>query len=109
MAMTLKDCTKDELIFVIERLKFYELTVGDYYIQRALFDVEERRNARLLEKSKLLLDYAHKKLQERNNLLAPYEGCRYIDIPDSVLEKAGAAEKEYLTATEKWNKLMGIS
>jgi len=43
----LKDCTKEELIFVIERLQFYSLS-GDYYVQRALGDVEEEREARKL-------------------------------------------------------------
>ncbi len=45
--MKLKDCTKEELIFVIERLQFYSLS-GDYYVQRALGDVEEEREARKL-------------------------------------------------------------
>ena len=43
----MKDCTKEELIFVIERLQFYSLS-GDYYVQRALGDVEEEREARKL-------------------------------------------------------------
>ena len=43
--MTLKDCTKEELIFVIERLQLYTLS-GTEYVQRALEDVEMRREER---------------------------------------------------------------
>ncbi len=40
--MTLKECTKEELIFVIKRLQMYSLSDG-HYIRLALLDVEEER------------------------------------------------------------------
>ena len=43
--MKLKDCTKAELIFVIKRLQMYSLSDG-HFIQLALRDVEEEREAR---------------------------------------------------------------
>lgn len=53
--MTLKDCTKEELIFVIKRLQFYSLS-SDYYVRRALCDVEEEREHRRLEEARRLED-----------------------------------------------------
>ena len=106
--MTLKDCTKAELIFVVERLQSCWLAGGDYYVRRALCDVEELRANQRREKARRLLDYASKQLQRLESLLAPYDGCRYIDIPDNVIKEASTAEKEYLLATKEWNKLMGI-
>lgn len=60
--MTLRDCTKEELIFVIERLQFYHLS-GDYYIQRALCDVAEQREERKLEDARRLTDVRLQNLQ----------------------------------------------
>lgn len=41
----LKDCTKEELIFVIKRLQLYSLS-NDHCLWQALGDVEEEREAR---------------------------------------------------------------
>ena len=106
--MTLKDCTKEELIFVIKRLQFYGLTTGDYYIRRALCDVEERREDKKHAEAMRLAAYSHQKRQEYIDLLTPYEGKPLIDIPDSVIKKADAAMKEAQKADRQWNKLMGI-
>ena len=105
--MKLKDCTKEELIFVIERLQFYSLS-GDYYVQRALGDVEEEREARKLREARRLSALQNQKMQEYIDLLAPYDGKRLVDIPDSVFNKAYAAMREVKKAEREWNKIMGI-
>ena len=106
--MTLKDCTKDELIFVIERLQFYGLTAGDYYVRRALCDVEERREEQKAEKARQLSEYANKKHREYMGLIGPYVGRPIADIPDDIAQKADAAQKECEAANLKWFRLMGI-
>jgi len=107
-AVTLKDCTKEELIFIIKRLQFYSL--GDsYYVNRALWDVEEERENKRYAEAKRISSYAAQKRQEYIDLLAPYEGKRILDIPDSVIKKADAAMKAAQAADSKWNKLMGIT
>ena len=106
--MTLKDCTKDELIFVIERLQFYGLTAGDYYVRRALCDVEERREEQKHSKADQLLNRAALKQLEYIHLLEPYEGKPLVDIPEDVIKKASAAQKECEAANREWMKLMGI-
>lgn len=106
--MTLKDCTKEELIFVIERLQFYGIDSGDYYVRRALSDVEERRDERKIERMRRLTKLADAKNREYTELLAPYEGQPFINIPDEVLRKADAAQKECRAANLEWFKLAGI-
>lgn len=105
--MKLKDCTKEELIFVIERLQFYSLS-GDYYIQRALCDVAEQREERKLEEARRLTDVRLQNLQQYNDLLGPYEGKSFAEIPQDVLDRAGAALERYEAADRKWLRLMGI-
>lgn len=105
--MKLKDCTKEELIFVIERLQFYHLS-GDYYVRRALCDVMEQREERKLEEARRLTDVRFQNLQQYNDLLGPYEGKSFADIPQDVLDRAGAALERYEAADRKWLQLMGI-
>lgn len=103
--MKLKDCTKAELIFVIKRLQMYSLSDG-HYIQLALRDVEAERDRRKFDEAKRLSNYSFQKRQEYIDLLAPYDGKRLVDIPDSVFNKASAAMREAEKADRKWNKIM---
>ena len=106
--MKLKDCTKDELIFVIERLQLYNPS-QKHFLFRALNDVEMRREEKKFDEAKRISAYSSQKRQECIDLLAPYEGKRLGDIPTSVLERADAAMKEAQKADSKWNRIMGIS
>lgn len=105
--MKLKDCTKEELLFVIERLQLYNLS-DDYYIQRVLCDVKERRASRKLEEARRLSALFSQKWQEYIDILSPYDGKRLKDIPPEVLDRADTAMKEAQAADMKWRKLMGI-
>lgn len=105
--MKLKDCTKEELIFVIERLQFYSLS-GDYYVQRALGDVEEERKVRKLREARRLSDLQNQKMQEYISLMSPYDGAPLMDVPEDVFVRAHAALKKAQAADMKWRKLMGI-
>lgn len=103
----LKDCTKEELIFVIKRLQLYNQSQS-HFVQRALNDVEEERERKKMDEAGKAADYAFQKRQEYIDLLTPYEGKRLVDIPDSVLKKADAAMREAKKADRRWNKIMGI-
>ncbi|MEY8386697.1 hypothetical protein AALC17_05255 [Oscillospiraceae bacterium 38-13] len=105
--MKLSDCTKEELIFVIERLQLYNLS-DNYYIQRVLCDVEERRESRRLEEARCLSALFSQKWQEYIDILSPYDGKLLKDIPPEVLNRADTAMKEVQAADMKWRKLMGI-
>lgn len=105
--MTLRDCTKEELIFVIKRLQFYSLS-NDHCVRRALCDVEEERERRRLEEARRLADVRLQNLQQYNELLGAYEGKPLAEIPQDVRDRAGAALEQYEAADRKWMRLMGI-
>ena len=105
--MTLKDCTKEEPIFVVKRLQILG-AAGEYFIRRALCDVEDRRERRKHEEMRHLTELSAAKDREYRELLAPYEGQRLVDIPNEVLQKAGEAQNECRAARLKWFKLAGI-
>lgn len=105
--MKLKDCTKEELIFVIERLQLYTLS-GTEYVQRALEDVEMRREERKHEEARRLAALQNQKMQEYISLMRPYEGRSLMDVPEDVLDQADAAIKEAHSTDMRWRKLMGI-
>lgn len=105
--MTLRDCTKEELIFVIKRLQFYSLS-NDHCVQRALGDVEEEREARKLREAQRLSALQNQKMQEYISLMSPYDGAPLMDIPEDVFSRAHAALQEARAADIKWRKLMGF-
>nr|WP_326174971.1 hypothetical protein [uncultured Oscillibacter sp.] len=105
--MKLKDCTKAELIFVIKRLQMYSLSDG-HFIQLALRDVEEEREARRLREARQLSGLQNQKMQEYIALMRPYEGVPLKDIPEDVFAKADAVLREARAVDMKWRKLMGF-
>ena len=107
MTVKLKDCTRDELIFVIKRLQMYSLS-GGHCIHLALRDVEEEREARKRREARQLADLQAQKMQKYIVLMRPYEGMSLMDVPEDVLDRADAAMKEARAADMKWRKLMGF-
>lgn len=97
--MTLQQCTKAELLWVIDRACEYELS--DRAIKAALDDLE-------LEKIRTLIQFSNEKRMEYIDLMRPYDGWKFIDIPLDVLKKAQAALKQAEEAEHKWEKLLGL-
>ncbi len=106
--MKLEDCTKKELLFIIERLRSHALNSDKYFLKTALLEVEERRENKKIDEADRLLNYSTQKQKEYYDLLTPYEGESILNIPDPVLRKADAAMKEAQEADKKWAKLMGL-
>ena len=106
MSLRLKDCTKSELLFIIQQFKFHCGSSGEYYLMQALGDVRmQRLDARHAEADRLSA-LSHNKRQEYIMLLSPYEGARLSEIPLAVLEAAETAMKEAQAADRKWANLM---
>lgn len=105
--MTLKDCTKDELIFIINRMCWLD-GEKDWHLQRALNDLSYKREQAKLDEAKELADYAAEKSRLYQEIMGPYDGVRITEIPSPVLKRAQAALKAADEANEKWMKLMDI-
>lgn len=106
MSLALKDCTKAELMFIIKQFKFHCGSSGEYYLIRALNDVDIQRQKKRCDAADRLSDFSYRKRQEYIELLSPYEGVPLSDIPLSTLKAAEAAMKKAQAADRKWASLM---
>lgn len=106
--MKLKNCTKSDLLWVIDYAIKNSLGDITYLIDRALCDLEYKKEYERIEKAKAFSEISFKASQEYCDLLKPYEGKKLIDVPLEVLEKADLAMKRSEEANKKYCKLIGI-
>ena len=102
--MTLKQCTKAELLWVIDRVCKHNLS--DWAVKVALRDLELEKIRKSTDEADRLAQLAHDKRMEYVELMKPYDGWKIIDIPPDVLKKAQAAMDQAQEADRKWDKLM---
>lgn len=105
--MKLTDCTKPELIWVIEQAGKLSLGNTEYYINRALNDLQFQREMERIEKAEKLTEISRKATEEYVQLLKPYEG-KLSEVPLDVLRKADLAIKRSKEANEKYCRLMRV-
>lgn len=108
MAIKLNNCTKAELLWVVEQAERLSLGSTCHYIDQALDALEYKREIDRIKKAKELAEISHKAAVEYAMILEPYEGKPIRDIPMEVLKKADLALKRSKNADEKYFKLMGI-
>lgn len=107
--LRLKDCNKDDLIWVINRiLQRTCLDNRDIELERALNDLWYEKEKERINKSEKLAEVAKQKWDEYIDILKPYDGCKLIDIPVNIVEKATKAYNDALSADKKWMKIMGL-
>ncbi len=98
------DLTKAELLQVMEMLE----CTAEYYLDRALSQIERQRNDAHYERSRRLIDEERKHNNAYLEILRPYEGKHLIDIPPDVVKRAQAEWEKARAAGRKWDKLNGI-
>ena len=106
--MTLKDCTKAELLWIIDRLRNRGLYRLDTIISIALNDLEYQREQKKLDEADRLNEESARLRQQAAELLTPYEGKSILDVPADVLDHASAILEEAQTLDKKWNRLMKL-
>ena len=106
--MTLKDCTKAELLWIIDRLRNRGLYRLDTIIAIALSDLEYQREQKKLDEADRLNEESARLRQQYAELLTPYEGKSILDVPADVLDHASAILEEAQALEEKWNRLMKV-
>lgn len=105
--MKLADCTKQELMFIVRRLQEHCLDDGRY-LQRIFADLQFQRDQRKDKEIDRLLDVSIEKHKQYFEILLPYEGMRYSDVPEDILAAAKQASDESEAAFRKWKKLTGV-
>lgn len=106
--MTLKDCTKEELIYIIKRLTDRPFESNDYYVKRILIDLEYKREQKKFEKAENWAIIANDARMKYCSFLKKYEGVRLLDIPIEDLKEADELLKTAERADKEYNKLIGI-
>ena len=104
--MTLQQCTKGELLWVIDRACKHNLS--DWAIKAALSDLKLEKIRKNMDEADQLREFAYEKRMEYCDLLKPYEGRLIKDIPLDVLKKAKAAMDQAQEADRKLDKLMRV-
>jgi hypothetical protein len=100
--MTLNECTREELIFVIKRLSW----MNKSEVERALCDVEYERVKKKLAKAEEWGETADNWRAKYIELLSKCGGKPLIDIPVETIEEMEKCLLEAKKADEQYDKLM---
>ena len=107
--ITLNECSKADLIWVINRI--LQMTAfGDVnrYLERALNDLWYEKQRQRLSEAERINELAAAKRREYVDLLSPYQGEPFNEIPLPVLNKGAKLLEEAQVLDKKWSRLMGI-
>lgn len=108
--MTLAQCTKDDLLWLIDRiLQMCCLNQREYYLARALEDLRYHKEKARIAEAEKFSKIADAKREEYLEILRPYDGKKLTEVPLSVLEKADRARAAADAAERKFVKLVGLS
>lgn len=106
--MTLKNCTKAELLWLIDWMCTHSMFRHDIEIKRALNALEFEREQKKLDEADRLNEESARLRQQAAELLTPYEGKPILDVPADVLDHASAILEEAQMLDKKWCKLMKL-
>ena len=98
------ELTKTELLQVMEILA----GSVEYELERALSQIERKRNVAHYEKSQRLIDEEKKHYDAYFALMRPYMGKPIKDIPAGVFKRAMEEWDKAHAAGKEWDKLNGI-
>ena len=102
--MKLEDCTKDELLYILNRIQGW---VGDDEIRLALIDVEYLRNKKLIEQMEEYSRNANDAREQYIALVRNYAGKPLSEIPYGTLNKATIFLQKAKEWEEKYKKISG--
>lgn len=102
--MTLSQCSKADLLWILKRLSIR----CKYDIDRALIDLAYEKEKERIAEAEKYSQLAYQKHMERYDLLKPYADASVADIPRLVLKKAQALFEEAEEADKKFAKLMDL-
>lgn len=103
---SLSKYTKEELIDILCQLAFHvDPFQNAGHLKRAIGDVEYERQMARIDKAHDHAERAFKARNEAFELLQPYEGKKYSDIPNNVRTKIAACIRRAEREEAAWEKL----
>lgn len=97
--------SKEDLIWIINRMYAFG---DDWSLKEALRNLEYDKGMKRIREAERIAEESHGFRQEYIDLLMPFDGKSFNEIPLDDLEKASAAMKKAQRLDKKWNKLMGM-
>lgn len=104
--MTLQQCTKAELIGIIDKLKRRLLRFGDAYLTEALAEVERDRELSRISEAAKHSAASYASMLRYIELLKPFEGKNIADIPFDVVYEARECLAESKRHDKEWDRLI---
>lgn len=101
----LKKYSKDDLIWIINRMSSFG---QGWYLNEALRELEHQKELDVIREAERVSALANKYRQEYIDLLMPYDGKSWSEIPITTLQKAEQAMKKARSYDKQYCKLMGI-
>lgn len=98
--------SKQELIEIVNEVAFLaDPFQRNRYLERAIINATHKRQMRLIDKSHEHAERAYKARSEGFELLKPYEGKKYSEVPMDVLRKVDACMKQAQEEDAAWARL----
>ena len=107
MTKDLSKYSKKDLIWIIERMISNSLGQS-WYLDRAIGELEYQKEMETLQEAERVSALAHKYRMEYIDLLTPYDGKLWSEIPIDTLKKAEQAMKKARSFDKRYCKLMGF-
>lgn len=104
--MTLKDCTKAELLQILTQVSSVESAA--WIVECALSGIELARDFRRLDTADAINAHIKELTQQYAALLRPYNGKSIGEVPLPILEQARDLMHEIDKANDEWARLMGL-
>ena len=105
--MTLSQCSKEDLIWIINRLA--QGPGGRHQVSSALADLAYQKGMEAIDKADAAAKLAHEKRRQYIDLLAPYTGMSIADIPLDVMDKAKQLLDAAEAADKMWEKYIDLA
>lgn len=105
--MTLKQCTKEELIRIINDLQT-RCENGEYYTDRALNDIQYEHQRKEIKEAERWAQISHDATMEFVRVMKLHDGLPLSEIPIWVLERARELIETQKRADKEFNRLMHI-
>ena len=102
----LEKYTKDELLWLIETVCTTDSSANFWFLQCAL-EIDSKRAKSRLQAEEKSGDEWIRLMREYEDLLRPYAGIKFIDIPTDVLLKARTIANKAEKAKEKYFSYFG--